>query len=46
MPSKSREQQKAMAAAAKGNSTVGIPKEVGKEFIKADREQKEKQKSK
>lgn len=37
MPSVSRRQQKAMRAAAAGHSTIGIPKSVGKEFVKADR---------
>ena len=35
MPIKSEQQQKAMYAAAAGKSTLGIPKKVGKEFIKA-----------
>ncbi len=35
MPAKSKAQQKAMYAAAEGESTLGIPKKVGKEFIKA-----------
>jgi hypothetical protein len=37
MPSVSEAQRKAMAAAASGNSTIGIPKAVGKEFIAADK---------
>lgn len=36
MPSKTEKQHRAMAAAAAGKSTLGIPKKVGKEFIKAD----------
>jgi len=36
MPSVSRAQQKAMHAAARGKSTLGIPKKVGKEFSAAD----------
>ena len=36
MPSKTPKQQRAMAAAAHGNSTIGIPKSVGKEFMQAD----------
>jgi hypothetical protein len=36
MPSVSRQQQKAMFAAASGHSTLGIPKKVGKEFAAAD----------
>jgi hypothetical protein len=39
MPIKSEAQQKAMYAAAAGKSTVGIPKKVGKEFIKAGKAQ-------
>ena len=35
MPIESKQQQKAMYAAAAGKSTLGIPKKVGKEFIKA-----------
>jgi hypothetical protein len=37
MPSTSKRQHGAMAAAAKGKSTLGIPKEVGREFIRADK---------
>lgn len=36
MPSKTPKQQRAMAAAAGGNSTIGIPKSVGKEYMQAD----------
>lgn len=36
MPAVSEAQRKAMAAAASGHSTLGIPKKVGAEFIKAD----------
>lgn len=36
MPPKSQAQRKAMHAAAAGKSTIGIPKKVGKEFVKAD----------
>ena len=36
MPSVSRAQQKAMHAAAAGNSTIGIPQEVGEDFAAAD----------
>jgi hypothetical protein len=39
MPIKSEQQQKAMYAAAAGKSTLGIPKKVGKEFIKAGKAQ-------
>lgn len=35
MPYKSKDQQAAMYAAASGKSTLGIPKKVGKEFVKA-----------
>lgn len=37
MPSKSGKQHRAMAAAASGKSTLGIPKRVGAEFVKADK---------
>jgi len=39
MPYKSKDQQAAMYAAAAGKSTLGIPKKVGKEFIKAGKAQ-------
>lgn len=35
MPIKSEAQRRAMEAAAHGKSTLGIPKKVAKEFIKA-----------
>ena len=35
MPIESKQQQKAMYAAAAGKSILGIPRKVGKEFIKA-----------
>ena len=35
MPIKSKAQLGAMYAAAEGKSTIGIPKKVGKEFVKA-----------
>lgn len=35
MPIQSKAQQGAMYAAAAGKSTIGIPKKVGKEFVKA-----------
>jgi hypothetical protein len=35
MPAKSKAQLKAMHAAASGHSTLGIPKKVGKEYVKA-----------
>jgi len=37
MPPVSQQQRKAMFAAAAGKSTLGIPKKVGKEFVKADK---------
>jgi hypothetical protein len=37
MPPVSQKQRAAMGAAASGKSSLGIPKSVGKEFIKADR---------
>lgn len=36
MPPVSERQRRAMAAAAHGHSTLGIPKSVGKEFMGAD----------
>lgn len=36
MPPKSQAQRGAMYAAAEGKSTLGIPKKVGKEFVKSD----------
>jgi hypothetical protein len=35
MPYTSKAQQAAMYAAAAGKSNIGIPKKVGKEFVKA-----------
>lgn len=37
MPSKTDKQRRAMAAAAEGNSSLGISKEVGQEYMKADK---------
>lgn len=37
MPAVSEAQRKAMAAAAAGKSTIGIPAKVGKEFIAEDK---------
>ena len=37
MPSKTQKQARAMAAACRGKSKVGIPKKVGCEFAKHDR---------
>jgi hypothetical protein len=36
MPPVSDAQRRAMAAAMEGNSTLGIPKSVGQEFMAAD----------
>jgi len=36
MPPRSEAQRRAMYSAAAGNSNIGIPKKVGKEFTKAD----------
>jgi hypothetical protein len=36
MPMQSEAQRRAMHAAAKGKSTLGIPKKVAKEFVDAD----------
>jgi hypothetical protein len=36
MPPVSQAQRRAMYAAASGQSTLGIPKSVGKEFVAAD----------
>jgi hypothetical protein len=40
MPSKTPKQHRAMAAAAHGKSTLGIPASVGKEFLAADKGKK------
>ena len=37
MPPKSEAQRRAMQAAAHGKSTLGIPKKVAQEYVKADR---------
>ena len=37
MPPVSEKQRRAMYAAAKGKSTLGIPKKVGKEFVGTDK---------
>lgn len=37
MPSKTAKQQRAMQAAAHGKGTLGIPRKVAKEFVKADK---------
>ena len=39
MPYTSKAQQAAMYAAAAGKSNIGIPKKVGKEFVKAGKAQ-------
>jgi hypothetical protein len=36
MPSESQSQARAMRAAEEGHSTLGIPKSVGKDFVRAD----------
>jgi len=41
MPTVSEPQKRAMYAAAEGKSTLGIPEKVGKEFIAADKREKE-----
>ena len=41
MPSVSEKQRKAMRAAAAGESTIGIPQSVGREFVEADRKKAE-----
>ena len=46
MPSKTKKQARAMRAAAAGKSTIGIPKSVGKEFVKADKRKKRKRRKK
>jgi hypothetical protein len=42
MPSKTKKQARAMRAAAAGKSTLGIPRKVGREFVKADKRKKKK----
>jgi len=37
MPPVSQKQRKAMHAAAKGESKIGIPRKVGKEYVKSDK---------
>lgn len=37
MPSKTMRQHRAMEAAAHGKSSIGIPRKVAQEFVKADR---------
>lgn len=37
MPIKSQAQRGAMYSAAAGKSTLGIPRSVGKEFVKSDK---------
>jgi hypothetical protein len=39
LPIVSKDQQKAMYAAAEGKSTLGIPKKVAKEFIASGKKQ-------
>jgi len=40
MPSKTPKQHRAMAAAASGKSSLGIPQKVGKDFLRADKGKK------
>jgi hypothetical protein len=40
MPSVSEKQRRAMQAAAHGRSTLGIPKDVGQEFVRADKKKR------
>lgn len=42
MPFKSEKQRKAMYAAAKGKSKIGIPKKVAKKFVKDSKKGKKK----
>ena len=44
MPSKTPKQARAMRAAAAGNSTIGIPKSVGKKYMKHDKKKAKKRK--
>jgi len=37
MPSKTAKQKRAMRIAAAGKSNIGIPRSVGKEYVKADK---------
>ena len=37
MPSRTAKQHRAMAAAAGGKGSIGIPKSVGEEFLHADK---------
>lgn len=46
MPSKTPKQKRAMQAAAAGKSTLGIPQNVGKEFVASDKKKKMKKKGK
>ena len=43
MPSRSGPQYRAMAAAKAGNSTIGIPQDVGAEFVAATPSEKRKE---
>lgn len=45
MPSKTPKQRRAMRAAAAGKSKIGIPRKVGKEFVRADKRKARKGKS-
>lgn len=46
MPSKTKKQHNAMAAACYGKSTIGIPKKVGCEFVAADKAKSKRSKTK
>lgn len=45
MPYKSADQRKAMHAAAKGKSTIGIPKKAARKFIRHSKSAKSKGRS-
>lgn len=44
MPSKTPKQARAMRAAAAGKSKIGIPRKVGKEYVRADKRKARKKK--
>ncbi len=44
MPSRTKRQARAMRAAAAGKSTIGIPRSVGREFVKEDKKKRRKRK--
>lgn len=43
MPSQTPRQHRAMEAAAHGRSTLGIPPKVGRDFVAADKREKERE---